>query len=136
MNKLYVYILGAITVIAGLYYASTISAQSTDEKAISQTIMPVLDQTFDDGRQLYASNCAGCHGKTLGGVVSNGPPLVHAYYHSGHHGDEAFYRAVAKGVQAHHWRFGNMSKIESLDRSDVRKVIKFVRAVQSANGLP
>lgn len=136
MNKLYVYGLSAITVIAGLYYASTLSAQSANEKPISQTVMPTLDQTFDHGRQLYASNCSGCHGTTLGGVVGNGPPLVHAYYHSGHHGDESFYRAVANGVQAHHWRFGDMPKIESLGRSDVRQIIKFVRTVQSANGLP
>lgn len=135
MKKIKLYVAGSIAILAGLYYVSTLNAQTSDEKAISQTIMPSLAPSFDEGRQLYSENCAACHGSSLGGVVSNGPPLVHAYYNSGHHGDAAFYSAVANGVQAHHWRFGNMPKIESLNRSDVRQIIKYVRAVQGANGL-
>lgn len=133
MNKLYYYAAGALIVMIGLYYFLIPTKADGNEKSIVKTTMPTLDKTFDKGAQLYTENCAQCHGKTLGGVVGNGPPFVHGYYNSGHHGDAAFYRAVSEGVQAHHWRFGDMPKIESLTRDDAQRIVAYIRAVQKYN---
>jgi hypothetical protein len=43
--------------------------------------------------------------------------------------------AVALGVQAHHWRFGNMLAIEGLTRGDVTMIITYIRELQRANGI-
>ncbi len=43
------------------------------------------------------------------------PRLVHKIYEPNHHADFAFQRAAAQGVKAHHWKFGNMPKIEGRD---------------------
>ena len=51
--------------------------------------------------------------------TQQGPPLVHKIYEPSHHADFAFQRAAAQGVRAHHWKFGNMPKIESVTPDDV-----------------
>ena len=135
MNRYYYYGAGALVVLLGLYLTLTPKNPAGNEKSIVDTTMPALDRTFDEGARLYAGNCAQCHGKTLGGVVGNGPPFIHRYYNSGHHSDAAFYQAVTAGVQAHHWQFGNMPKIETLKRDQIVEIIKYIRAVQGANGL-
>ena len=63
------------------------------------------------------------------------PPLVHIIYEPGHHGDESFQRAVALGVRAHHWRFGNMAPVEGLTREDVALIVAYIRELQRANGI-
>ncbi len=136
MNKIYYfYAAGGIIAVISLVYFLLPDQAVGNEKSIVETVMPSLDSRFDKGAKLYAENCAQCHGKTLGGVVGNGPPFIHSYYVSGHHDDDAFYRAVSVGVQAHHWQFGNMPKIESVNRDQAQRIIEYIRAVQLANGL-
>ena len=135
MNKNYYYFASALILLVGLFSFLTLNKKGSEEKAIVQTTMPSLDNAFAKGATLYAENCAQCHGKSLGGVVGSGPPLAHPYYNPGHHGDKAFYRAVENGVQAHHWQFGNMPKIDSLTRRDVQRIIEVIRRVQRANGI-
>ena len=69
------------------------------------------------------------------GAMAWHPLLVHKIYEPSHHGDEAFQRAVALGVQAHHWPFGNMAAIEGLTRADVATIISYIRALQVENGI-
>lgn len=86
------------------------------------------------GEAKFKANCAGCHG--VAGVGTNqGPPLVHKIYEPNHHGDEAFRRAAASGVRAHHWEFGNMPKIDSATPDDVEQIIKYVRWLQKQAGI-
>ena len=47
----------------------------------------------------------------------------------------AFQMAVANGVRAHHWRFGNMPAVEGVTQSDVDKIVAYVRALQRENGI-
>ena len=49
--------------------------------------------------------------------------------------DEAFQRAVANGVRAHHWPFGSMPPVEGLTRGDVQMIVAYVREMQRANGI-
>jgi mono/diheme cytochrome c family protein len=86
------------------------------------------------GQELFASNCAVCHGPAADGSPA-GPPLVHEIYEPSHHSDESFQQAVANGVQPHHWNFGPMPPIGGLDRDDVADITAWVREQQRAAGI-
>lgn len=79
----------------------------------------------------FCSRCHGLHGKG----TNNGPPLVHKIYEPNHHGDFAFQRAAAQGVRAHHWKFGNMPKIDGVTPEDVTEIIQYVRWMQRQAGI-
>ena len=86
------------------------------------------------GEAIFNQKCAVCHGLHAAGTPQ-GPPLVHRYYEPGHHSDMAFLLAVRRGVRAHHWRFGNMPPVPGVSDAEVRDIIRYVRALQRANGI-
>jgi mono/diheme cytochrome c family protein len=96
--------------------------------------VPQLSSVEQEGKTLFDANCAVCHGVSAGGS-NKGPPLVHIYYEPDHHGDEAFYFGVQHGVRQHHWRFGNMPPVAGVSEADVTRIITYVRALQSNNGI-
>lgn len=87
------------------------------------------------GKRIFDTNCLACHGRNAAGQEGVAPPLIHKIYEPSHHGDESFQRAVALGVRAHHWRFGNMPPIAGLSRADVALVITYIRELQRTNGI-
>ena len=97
--------------------------------------MPELTGSALRGQQYFRAACSACHGPNAGGLDGKAPPLVHRLYVPGHHGDMAIRMAAQRGVQSHHWRFGNMPVIEGLTEADLTDIIAFIRAVQQANGL-
>ena len=86
------------------------------------------------GEKLFTANCSMCHGTNASGT-SQGPPLVHEIYEPGHHGTASFVIAVARGVRAHHWDFGNMPAVEGLSIDEIHQVICYVRELQLANDI-
>jgi mono/diheme cytochrome c family protein len=90
--------------------------------------------TEGTGEAMFSANCAQCHGQDATGT-EQGPPLVHIYYEPNHHADESFQRAVAMGVRAHHWRFGDMPPVEGLSRPDVARITAHVRDLQRKAGI-
>ena len=86
------------------------------------------------GETYFNSKCAACHGVN-GTGSETGPPLIHKFYKSDHHGDESFQRAAKVGVQAHHWNFGNMPPVAGITRAEVAKIVVYIREIQKANGL-
>ena len=86
------------------------------------------------GEAVYTNRCAGCHG-ARGVGTKTGPPLVHKVYHSNHHGDFSFHLAVRQGVRAHHWKFGNMEKVEGVSKEEVDKIVEYIRALQREAGI-
>ncbi len=86
------------------------------------------------GHELFAANCAACHGAAGTGTTS-GPPLVHIVYEPSHHGDGAFHRAVREGVTPHHWDFGPMPAISGLSDADIDHIIAYIRERQRAAGI-
>jgi len=86
------------------------------------------------GQQLFQANCAACHGETAAGT-GTGPPLVHDIYNPGHHSDQAFHAAVARGAQQHHWSFGNMPPQPQVSHEQTAAIIRFIRDLQIANGI-
>ena len=87
-----------------------------------------------EGKESYAINCATCHGENGGGSES-GPPLIHRVYRPAHHADAAFLIAVKNGVRAHHWRFGNMPPVPSVDLAATGRIVAYVRWLQVENGI-
>ena len=104
--------------------------------ALVTVVMPTAFSTAAQaGASLFSENCLACHGKDASGKDGVAPPLIHKIYEPSHHGDESFQRAVALGVRQHHWRFGNMPKIDGLDRNEVQKIVAYIREIQRANGI-
>jgi len=87
-----------------------------------------------EGQKVFNQNCGACHGIDGEGTHA-GPPLIHDIYNAGHHGNDAFSRAVTKGVQQHHWPYGNMPPQPNIGFSDMARIVSFVREVQKQNGI-
>jgi mono/diheme cytochrome c family protein len=85
------------------------------------------------GADLYAANCAECHGTDLRGT-DKGPSHLSEVYEPNHHADGAFLFAVHAGSRAHHWSFGDMPPIEGLSTEDVEAIVAFVREQQRIEG--
>ncbi|HJU03712.1 MAG TPA: cytochrome c [Nitrospiraceae bacterium] len=100
-------------------------------RAKEESAMPA---GLQPGEAKFNANCARCHGERAAGT-SQGPPLVHKIYEPNHHGDFAFQRAAANGVRAHHWKFGDMPKIEGVTAADVEQIIAYVRWLQRQAGI-
>ncbi len=101
---------------------------------VQQAEQPQTRDSVEHGRELFANNCALCHGADLRGT-STGPSLLHEYYEPNHHSNASFVIAVLLGVRQHHWNFGNMPAVEGLAIEDVHAVICFIRETQLADGL-
>lgn len=86
------------------------------------------------GEARFNKFCAGCHGEGAAGT-DKGPTLIHKFYHPNHHSDWSFRRAVAQGVTAHHWRFGDMPRVEGLSPEEVEDIIMYVRRIQKDAGV-
>ena len=147
MNKNLLAFIGVVAILGGYIIYSNASQKETTTSASSPSLdeagqpmvavqLPAsLSQNAAIGKKAFEANCVSCHGINASGRQGLAPPLIHKIYEPSHHGDEAFQRAVALGVRAHHWRFGNMPKVEDLSRSDVTYIIKYIREVQVANGI-
>lgn len=85
------------------------------------------------GADLYAENCAQCHGSDLRGTEL-GPSHLSRVYEPGHHADGAFQLAVLVGSRQHHWDFGPMPPVEGLTEADVDAIVAFVRETQRLEG--
>ena len=110
--------------------------QPREGAAMVEVVQPAsFGPAEETGKAIFEASCAKCHGKSAAGQEGVAPPLVHKIYEPSHHGDEAFQMAAARGVQSHHWRFGNMPPVEGLTRGDVAQVVAYVRALQRANGI-
>ena len=128
-------VLAAAVGVAGYLYFGGEDGTGGGAAIASVAVPGSLSARAQTGRKIYDANCASCHGRNAAGQVGVAPPLVHIIYEPGHHGDESFQRAVARGVRAHHWRFGNMPPVEGLTRRDAAAVIAYVRELQRANGI-
>ena len=95
-------------------------------------------ELYDDpdlvrGQEIFEANCAVCHGVDLQGTET-GPPFLHEVYVPSHHGDIAFFMAAEQGVQPHHWEFGAMPPIPTVDRDEIQLIVDYVRQRQADAG--
>jgi len=116
---------------AGTYY--WLSQKPTGAANASEITMPVLSVLAAEGKPAFDGTCAACHGANLLGTAE-GPPLLHAFYKPGHHGDFAFVNAMQNGTPQHHWNFGDMPSQPHITDDQIVRIIAYVREVQQANG--
>jgi len=121
-----------VCLLALVLLAACDSTQPT--QAPQATASGPVPTEFQTGETTFNANCSVCHGKQAAGT-DHGPPLVHKVYEPNHHGDQAFQRAAANGVNAHHWQFGNMPKIDAVKPDDVDQIVKYVRWLQRQAGI-
>lgn len=114
----------------------TSAAPPAQGDPIVAVVLPeTLSAEAQMGKRAFDNVCATCHGENAAGKEGFGPPLVHKLYEPSHHGDMAFLIAAERGVQAHHWPFGNMPAQQGVTKGDVKAIIAYVRALQRANGI-
>lgn len=128
MTKLLLLLMSLIWLV-GCERDSSTTAQGTRGNPVGNT-----PQEYVKGEALFNARCAPCHGQEARGT-NQGPPLISKIYEPSHHGDFSFHRAVQQGVQAHHWRFGNMPKIEGVSEQEVNEIIGYVRWLQRQAGI-
>lgn len=121
--------LAAIVVLIGIGVAAC-SAGDTSESTVTAQVSPDLVAT---GAELYAANCAECHGIDLRGT-DRGPSHLSIVYEPNHHSDAVFLLAVRNGVRAHHWDFGPMLPVEGLSDEEVSAIVAYIRDVQAEQG--
>lgn len=131
-----------IAVAAGVYFLKpgqapdqVTTAPAQGAPIVNVTLPETLSANAQMGQRAFAATCAQCHGENGSGKEGFGPPLIHRIYEPSHHADMAFFVAVERGVQAHHWPFGDMPAQHGLTRADVASIISYVREVQKTNGI-
>ncbi|MCP5072384.1 MAG: cytochrome c [Rhodobacteraceae bacterium] len=103
--------------------------------AMTEVSVPRLDGQALAGQEVYGKFCAACHGASAAGQVGVAPPLIHKIYEPSHHGDMAFVLAARRGVQSHHWPFGDMPPVADITDEELGQVIAYIRTLQQANGI-
>lgn len=145
MNKFVLPLVGAVALAFGAYLifkpepaSAPLAASSRPAQGdpiVAVALPEALSAHAQIGKRTFDSVCAACHGENAAGKEGFGPPLVHKIYEPSHHGDMAFLMAAERGVQAHHWRFGNMPMQQGVTQGDVKAIIAYVRELQRANGI-
>lgn len=130
-----------VTALALFAYWQTKSVDQLEPATITAGVaivavkVPTIEGNAAIGQRIFEGACASCHGINAAGTQGIAPPLVHKIYEPNHHGDEAFQRAAALGVNSHHWPFGDMAPIKGLTRGDVTMIVAYIRELQRANGI-
>ena len=147
--RTYIYVGAVVAALGVLYWAVLPTNPSGTEQQMAQAqsaapqgapivevvLPPELSSNAKLGKTIFEATCAACHGINAAGQEGVAPPLVHKIYGPSHHGDESFWIATQRGVRAHHWRFGDMPRIEGLTRADVMMVVAYIRELQRENGI-
>ncbi len=111
------------------------AAKSPSRQSVPVNVLvPALSEGEQAGERTFDQHCSECHGKNAAGTKS-GPPLVHKIYEPSHHSDGSFFRAVRQGVTAHHWHYGHMPMLPAVSDPEVAAIVRYVRALQRANGI-
>lgn len=145
MNKVWLGVgaAAAVSAVVGIFWLSTNGGETPDAAVpqvgstaiVTVKVPETLSANAEIGKTVYEAKCAACHAAAGEGQVDTAPPLIHVIYEPSHHGGEAFQRAAANGVRAHHWKFGDMPPVNGLTRGDMAMVIDYIREVQRANGI-
>ena len=134
LTALIIFIVGVILYTVLPMGTDTVNAEE-GTPIVAVQIPTELSEIAMIGKRGFDTKCSSCHGENAVGKNGVAPPLIHKIYEPSHHGDESFQRAVAMGVRAHHWKFGNMPAIDGLTRADVKAITEYVRELQRYNNI-
>lgn len=121
----------ALLLVAGCSAGESSTMDSEYAEVLATVTIPAEHR---DGEAFFNANCATCHGQLALGT-DRGPALVHIIYEPSHHADLAFVMAVERGVRAHHWRFGDMPPIPSVNREQTGAIVGYIRFLQRQVGI-
>ena len=107
------------------------TTEAPQKHAVSSSAVPA---EYAKGEAAFNTHCARCHGLRAEGT-DHGPTFISPIYEPNHHGDAAFQLAPMNGVRAHHWKFGDMPKIEGANPQQVDEIIRYVRWLQRRAGI-
>ena len=119
--------------IAVVTLAIVLSACATDSANTSRSPKTMKTVLTAGGATLYEQHCGSCHGVDLKGT-DRGPSQLSVVYAPDHHPDESYRSAIANGVRAHHWSFGDMPPVKGLSADQVDEIIAYIRAQQRKHG--
>ncbi|MCF8467133.1 MAG: cytochrome c [Sneathiella sp.] len=126
----------AVIAVAGYYLLTADKGgQARSGPPIVAVTVPQFTEAALTGKGAFDTYCAACHGANAAGQDGVAPPLVHKIYEPNHHGDISFWRAAKRGVQAHHWPFGNMPPVGKVTDEDLAGIVLYIRELQRANGV-
>lgn len=86
-----------------------------------------------DGRALFATNCAVCHG-VAGEGNEQGPPLTDARYLPDQLSDAGVAAAIRNGVPEREFEFGPMPGFSRFDDREIDAIVEVVRELQGEAG--
>ena len=151
MNKVLPYVIGALAAagLAIVYMNMRLSSQTeassshpssetsgAQSNPMVEVVLPAtLSPDATIGKRAFEAKCASCHGMNAAGQNGVAPPLIHRIYEPNHHSDMAFILAAKNGVRSHHWSFGNMPPVPGLTDADVKFITRYVRELQTENGI-
>jgi mono/diheme cytochrome c family protein len=121
-------------VMVGAVALSACGGGASSNPVATQVAAADVPAEHADGKRLYDTHCARCHGVHAAGT-GRGPSFLSKVYEPSHHGDQAFLLAVNRGVTAHHWGFGNMPPVPGVSDDDVEKIVGYVRWAQRVVGI-
>ena len=123
-----------LLVIGGASCGGDSDTEGPDGAAAPTSTSPYDPELVAEGERAYQETCAECHGDDLNGT-DDGPPFLDAIYAPNHHPDEAFFAAVAGGVQPHHWDFGAMPPQTNVTQEEVQAIVAYIRTKQIEAGI-
>jgi len=117
-----------------LLLMSACDGSKTDPPKHQAVSLSPVPAEYAKGEELFNKYCARCHGPRAVGT-DHGPIFISRIYEPNHHGDAAFQMAAMNGVQAHHWNFGDMPRVEVVSPQEVDQIIRYVRWLQREAGI-
>ncbi len=126
--------LSGLLALLALAGCATENGERTPEDIAATVLAADIPESVREGEALFDANCASCHG-SRGLGTDSGPPLIHIIYEPNHHADIAFVMAAERGVQAHHWQFGDMPPVPNVDRGQVAQITAYIRHLQRTVGI-
>ncbi|MDD9907376.1 MAG: cytochrome c [Rhodospirillaceae bacterium] len=126
--------IGASVLAGALVITAAFGVTASQRAIFKDPVAPEMTPELNLGKLNYDAFCASCHGDTARGT-DKGPTFISKIYHPGHHGDGAFFLAPKRGAKAHHWQFGDMPPVDGVNDQQLETILKYVRAVQQANGV-
>ena len=119
--------------LVGIGFAAVLALGPSPARS-QEVVVPELSPEARQGGLVFMGKCSSCHGVYAEGT-KKGPPLLHGFYHPGHHTDQSFWRAIREGTRQHHWPFGDMKPVEGVSDEQIALIIRYVRELQKANGI-